>query len=75
MIKQLTRKKNLNKAYLQVYRNKGAGGIDGVQVTELLSILQATGKRLNEQIERGTYQVSPIKGVEIPKSNDERMDP
>ncbi|HHH54257.1 MAG TPA: hypothetical protein ENK91_11405, partial [Bacteroidetes bacterium] len=53
MIKQLTSKKNLNKAYLQVYRNKGAGGIDDIQVTELKSILQATGKRLNEQIERG----------------------
>ena len=69
MIKRLTSKKNLNEAYLQAYRNKGAGGMDGVQVNELKSILQTTGQRLNEQIERGTYQVSPIKGVEIPKSN------
>ena len=69
MIKRLTSKKNLNEAYLQVYRNKGAGGMDGVQVNELKSILQTTGQRLNEQIERGTYQVSPIKGVEIPKNN------
>ncbi len=69
MIKQVTSKKNLNEAYLQVYRNKGAGGVDDVQVTELLSILQATGIHLNKQIERGTYQVSPIKGVDIPKSN------
>ena len=69
MIKQLTSKKNLNEAYLQVYRNKGVGGVDGVQVTELKSKLQATGQQLNEQIERGTYQVSAIKGVEIPKSN------
>ena len=35
MIKQLTSKRNLNQAYLQVYRNKGAGGVDKVQVTEL----------------------------------------
>ena len=69
MIKRLTSKKNLNEAYLQVYGNKGAGGIDDVQVTELKSILQTTGQRLNKQIERGSYQVSPIKGVEIPKSN------
>ena len=69
MIKRLTSKKNLNEAYLQVYRNKGAGGIDDVQVIELKSILQVSGSRLNHQIERGTYQVSPIKGVEIPKSN------
>lgn len=69
MIKQLTSKKNLNEAYFQVYRNKGAGGIDGIQVTELKSILQVSGQELNAQIERGSYQVSPIKGVEIPKSN------
>ena len=69
MIKQITRKKNLNEAYLQVYRNKGAGGVDGIQVTELKSILQANGNQYNKQLERGAYQVSPIKGVEIPKSN------
>ncbi|WP_262494892.1 reverse transcriptase domain-containing protein, partial [Brumimicrobium mesophilum] len=72
MIKRLTSKKNLNEAYLQVYRNKGAGGVDNVQVTELKSILEATGQLLNEQIEREAYQVSPIKGVEIPKSNGEK---
>ena len=59
MIKQLTSKKNLNEAYLQ-NRNKGAGGIDDVQISELKPILQATGQQLNEQIERGKYQVSPI---------------
>jgi len=72
MIKQLTSKKNLNEAYLAVYRNKGVGGVDNIQVTEILSILKATGQQLNEQIERGTYQVSPIKGVEIPKSNGKK---
>jgi len=69
MIKQLTSKKNLNEAYLQVYRNKGAGGVDNIQVTELKSILKSHGIRYSEQIEGETYQVSPILGVEIPKSN------
>lgn len=69
MIKQVTRKENLNKAYLQVYRNKGAAGVDGVQVTELKSLLQVHGKQYNEQVERETYQVSPILGIEIPKIN------
>ena len=31
---------NLNKAFKQVKRNKGAGGIDGMQVDELLSYLR-----------------------------------
>jgi len=69
MIKQLTSKKNLNEAYLQVYRNKGAAGVDNVHITELKSILKAHGKQYINQIERETYQVSPILGVEIPKSN------
>jgi RNA-directed DNA polymerase len=69
MIKQLTSKRNLNQAYLQVYRNKGAGGVDKVQVTELKSTLKAHAEQYTQQIERETYQVSPILGVEIPKSN------
>lgn len=68
MIKQLTSKKNLNEAYLRVYRNKGAG-VDEIQVTELKAILKAHGKQYAYQIEREIYQASPILGVEIPKSN------
>ena len=69
MIKQLTSKQNLNDAYERVYRNKGSAGIDRVHITELKSIFQTQGNRYIWQIERETYQVSPILGVEIPKSN------
>ena len=67
MIKQVLDRNNLNKAYLQVYRNKGVGGVDNIQVNELKTILQTN--RYNEQIELGKYQVSPILGIEIPKPN------
>jgi RNA-directed DNA polymerase len=69
MIKQLTSNKNLNEAYLRVYRNKGAAGVDNIQVTELKAILKVHGKHYAYQIERELYQASPILGVEIPKSN------
>ena len=69
MIKQITSKKNLNEAYLRVYRNRGAAGVDKIQVTELKSLLKVHGNQYNEQIEGETYQVSPILGIEIPKSN------
>ncbi len=72
MIEQLTSKKNLNQAFRQVYRNKGAAGIDQVPITGLKSILQAHGKQYARQIEREEYQVSPILGVEIPKSNGKK---
>jgi len=68
MIKQVTNRENLNKAYLQVYRNKGAAGVDKVQVTELQELLQTHKEQYIEQIENGKYQTSPILGVEIPKS-------
>jgi RNA-directed DNA polymerase len=69
MIEQLTSKKNLNDAYWQVYRNKGAAGVDRLSVMELYSRLQTHSKQYIQQIERESYQVSPIRGVEIPKSN------
>ncbi|TXD99482.1 group II intron reverse transcriptase/maturase [Subsaximicrobium wynnwilliamsii] len=72
MIKQLTSKKNLNDAYERVYRNKGSAGLDGVHITGLKSILQSQGKRYIGEIERETFQVSPILGVEIPKSNGKK---
>ena len=68
MIKEITNRENLNKAYLQVYRNKGAAGVDEVQVSELQELLQTHKEQYIEQIENGSYQTSPILGVEIPKS-------
>jgi len=69
MIEQVINKKNLNDAYLRVYGNKGAAGVDGLQVTDLESTLKAHGNTYDKQIEREGYQVSPILGIEIPKSN------
>ena len=69
MIEQVTSRRNLNAAYLQVYRNKGAAGIDEMSILELHSHLHRHSRQYINQIEQGSYQVSPILGVEIPKSN------
>lgn len=73
MIKQLAERlisqQNLNRAYLKVYRNKGIGGTDRINIDELKNHLQTYGQAYLNQIENGTYLVSPILGVEIPKSN------
>ena len=69
MIKLLTSENNLNQAYLQVYRNKGAGGVDGIQVDALSDLLMRNGTHYTTQIEQGKYVAQPILGVEIPKSN------
>lgn len=69
MLDKLLSKENLNRAYLQVYRNKGVGGVDGVEIKELKSILQTQGEDYTMQIRQGNYASSPILGVEIPKAN------
>jgi group II intron reverse transcriptase/maturase len=69
MIKQVTSTLNLNKAYLQVYRNKGAAGVDKVHIKELKSLLAAFGAGYIHAIENGNYKAQAILGVEIPKSN------
>ena len=58
---------NLNQAFKKVKSNKGAGGVDGMKVDELLSFLKNNGKQLKQQIMEGKYKPNPVRRVEIPK--------
>ena len=63
----ILRKENLNKAYKQVKSNKGSGGIDGMQVDELLPYLRENQETLIQKIRDGRYKPNPVRRVEIPK--------
>ena len=63
----ILRKDNLNKAYKQVKKNKGKGGIDGMQVDELLPFLRKNQETLIQEIRNGKYKPNPVRRVEIPK--------
>ena len=67
LMEQILSKENLNKAYLQVVRNKGAEGIDGMKYTELKEHLEANGETIKEQLRSRKYQPQPVRRVEIPK--------
>lgn len=69
MIEQVLNRENLNRAYLKVVSNKGAGGVDGLQVSDLKAHLSQHGATIIGSIRSGSYQPKPIKGVAIPKSN------
>jgi RNA-directed DNA polymerase len=69
MLEQILTKDNLNQAYKQVMRNKGAGGIDGMQVDELLPYLREHREELIQSIRNGKYRPKPVRRVEIPKDN------
>ena len=63
----ILRKENLNKAYKQIKANKGSGGIDGMQVDELLPCLRENQETLIQKIRDGRYKPNPVRRVEIPK--------
>ena len=67
LLELITRTDNLNKAYLQVKRNKGKGGIDGMQVDGLLPYLREHQFELIQQLREGKYKPNPVRRVEIPK--------
>ena len=64
---QILSKDNLNTAYLQVVRNKGAEGVDGMKYTELLEHLKENGENIKEQLRTRKYKPQPVRRVEIPK--------
>jgi group II intron reverse transcriptase/maturase len=69
LLEQILTPENLDLAYRQVKRNKGAGGIDGMQVDELLPFLKDHQNELVQALRDGKYRPSPVRRVEIPKEN------
>lgn len=47
--------------------NKGAGGVDRMNVDELFTFLKDNQKQLIQQIKDGKYHPNPVRRVEIPK--------
>ena len=67
LLELILRKDNLNKAYKKVKSNKGKGGIDGMQVDELLPYLRENQAGLIQKVREGKYKPNPVRRVEIPK--------
>ena len=67
LMEQILSKENLNAAYLQVVRNKGAAGVDGMTVEELGAYLAENSESIREQLRTRKYKPQPVRRVEIPK--------
>ena len=72
MLEYILSPSNLNTAYLQVKRNKGAGGVDKMEVESLKDYLVANKDELITSILGGTYRPHPVRRVEIPKDNGQK---
>jgi len=67
LMERILSRDNLNMAYLQVIRNKGAEGVDGMTYDQLLPYLKKNREQLLNEIYASVYRPSPVRRVEIPK--------
>ena len=72
LLEQILSPANLNAAYKQVMRNKGAAGIDRMDCARLLGYLLEHKDALTESIRQRTYRPNPVRRVEIPKDNGKK---
>ncbi len=62
----LTRE-NLQRAFKRVKANKGAAGVDGLDIIQTARHLVTAWPMIREQLLSGTYRPSPVRRVTIPK--------
>ena len=67
MLEAILDRRNVERALKQVESNKGACGVDGMQVDELRHTLNTQWQTLRASIMEGSYQPQPVRKVEIPK--------
>lgn len=72
LLEKILDDKNLFNAYKQVYKNKGACGVDGVTVEKLGHYLYLHKEEIKEQIRNRKYKPNPVKRVYIPKDNGDK---
>lgn len=65
-------KENLNRAYKKVVSNKGAGGVDKVEVEELGNYIRKNKEKIMKSLENRTYMPKPVRRVYIPKANGKK---
>ena len=59
---------NLRRAFKRVRANKGAAGVDGLDINQTSQHLATAWPFIREQLLAGTYRPSPVRRVTIPKS-------
>ena len=69
LLEKILDKRNMNEAFKKVCANKGAGGVDGMELDELGGYIRESWSGIAEQIRQRNYRPQPVKRVEIPKSD------
>lgn len=69
LLEKILDKRNMNEAYKRVCANKGAGGVDGMELAELDGYIRENWDSIREQIRERSFRPQPVRRVEIPKSD------
>ncbi len=67
LIERMLERGNLHNALQAVEANRGAAGVDGMEVKQLRGYLREHWAEIREQILNGTYEPRPVRRVDIPK--------
>lgn len=67
LMEQVVGKKNLRDALKRVESNKGASGVDGLEVKDLRCYLGKHWQRIKAELLTGEYKPQPVRRVDIPK--------
>jgi group II intron reverse transcriptase/maturase len=68
LVDKIYQRKNLQVAWEKVKSNRGAGGIDGEDLTAFEAELEANLERLYQELKEGTYAPQPVLQHLIPKA-------
>jgi retron-type reverse transcriptase len=66
-MEKVVERSNMLRALHRVESNKGAAGVDGMEIKTLRPYLKEHWPRIREELLKGTYRPQPVRRVEIPK--------
>jgi RNA-directed DNA polymerase len=69
LIERMIERGNLNAAWKQVRRNKGAAGVDGLDFERTATLIRKEWDKIKALLLAGRYRPEPVRRVEMPKPN------
>ena len=67
LMENILSRENMQQAYKKVKANKGAGGVDGIEIEDIDEYLRDNWPDIRERIRKRKYKPQPVLRVEIPK--------
>lgn len=69
LLSQALARENMQRAWKRVKANKGAAGVDGMDIIQTGHFLTTAWPTIRQQLMTGTYRPSPVRRVGIPKAD------